>query len=320
VAALLAARCRHPSWGAQTRVSLLSTHHPRWPWPARATVWDLRSRHHVRPRRRKRRAIGHPGQPTSHNAAPHEVWSADVTGHFQTGDGRYGSPLTSTARYRRVRLGCEALSATRVQEATPVFTRVVKACGWPPRLRPDSGVPCATNPLARLSPVSAWWVRLGLLPECIDPGNPPQHGRHARRQRTLHADTTRPPGANLRAPPRPFHPCRAAGTHARPHEALDLPTPAACDAPSPRKMPHKRPPRAYPDRVEVRDIRAHGGIRGHHPWGNVSPTCVGEDIGLEASDEGVWQVDVGPLTRGRLLERPRRMENVYGRLTRHRGL
>src|SRR5262245_46036648 len=45
VAAILKARPRHPSWGAKTLVSLLSPRHPRWPWPARSTVWDILSRH-----------------------------------------------------------------------------------------------------------------------------------------------------------------------------------------------------------------------------------------------------------------------------------
>ena len=214
-------------------------------------------------------------------------------------------------------LACEALSSTRVQEATPVFRRLFKAFGLPPRLRPDTGVPCATNTLARLSQLSARWVHLGLRPECIDPGTPHQNGRHERRHRPLNADTTRPPGANLRARPRQFTHVREELNHERPHEALDRHTPAACDAPSPRKMPHKLPPLAYPDRFAVRDGRAHGGIRWHHHGVNVSHTGVGEDVGLEEIDDGVWHIYFGPLNLGRLLERHRRIADVYGRLKRH---
>jgi putative transposase len=131
VAAILDARRRHPSWGAKTLVSLLSTRHPRWPWPARSTVCALRSRHHLVSRRRKRRAIGPPGKPPSHMTAPNEVWSADGTAPFKTGDGRSCYPLTSTEGDCRFLLGCEALSSTRVQEAKPVFTRVFKEVGLP---------------------------------------------------------------------------------------------------------------------------------------------------------------------------------------------
>ena len=97
--------------------------------------------------------------------APNEVWSADFKGHFKTGDGHSCYPLTIPDGDRRFLLGCEALSSTRVQEAKPVFTRVFKAFGLPQRIRTDNGVPFATNTLARLSQLSAWWVRLGLLPE-----------------------------------------------------------------------------------------------------------------------------------------------------------
>jgi putative transposase len=95
--------------------------------------------------------------------APNEVWSADFKGHFKTGDGRYCYPLTSTDGYSRFLPGAQALSFPRVQEAKPVCTRVFKAFGLPQRLRTDNGVPFATNPLARLSQLSAWWVRLGRL-------------------------------------------------------------------------------------------------------------------------------------------------------------
>ena len=78
-------------------------------------------------------------------------------------------------------------------------------------------------------------------------------------------------------------------------------------------MPHKLPPLEYPDRFEVRYV-----IRWHHQWANVSHVCVGASVGLEETDDGVWNVDFGPLTRGRLLERPMRIADAYGRLTRHR--
>ena len=318
VAAILEARQRHPSWGAKKLVSILSTRHPRWPWPARSTVCDILRRHGLVPTKRKRRAIGHPGKPISHIGAPHAVWSADFTGHFKTGAGRDGYPLTITDGYSRFLLSCQALSSTSVAEATPVFTRVFKAFGLPQRIRTDNGVPFATNTLARLSQLSAWWVRLGIVPECIEPGKPPQNGRHERLHRPRKADTTRPPGATLRAPQRKFNDFREAFNHERPHEALDMRTPAAYDEPSPREMPNTRPPLEYPDRFEVRYVSANGGIRWNSQWVNVSITGAGAYGGREDIDAGGWNVSVGPLKLGRLLERHMRIEDAYGRLKRHR--
>ena len=318
VAAILDARGRHPSWGAKKLLSILYKRHPRWPWPARSTVCDILRRHGLVPKKRLRRVIGHPGTPTSAIDAPNEVWSADFKGHFKTGDGHSCYPLTLTDGSSRFLLSCQALASTSVAAARPVFMRVFKEFGLPRRIRTDNGVPFATNTLARLSQLSAWWVRLGILPEFIEPGKPQQNGRHERRQRTLKAETTRPPGATLRAQQQKFNHFREEFNQARPHEALDLRTPAACYEPSPRAMPTKLPPLEYPDRFEVRDVSANGGIRWHHQWVNVSTTCVGEYVGLEAIDDGVWKVYFGPLTRGRLHERHMRIEDAYGRLKRRR--
>ena len=199
-----------------------------------------------------------------------------------------------------------------------MFTRVCKEFGLPQRIRPDNGVPVAPNTLGRLSQLSAWWVRLGILPECIEPGTPPQNGRHERMHRTLKAETTRPPSATLPAPQRQFNHFREEFNHERPHEALDMRTPAACYDPSPRKMPHQLPPLGYPDRFEVRYVSAKGGIRWTHQWGNVSHVCGGASVGLEEIDAGVWNIYVGPLKLGRFLEPHMRIEDAYGRLKRRR--
>ena len=318
VEAIIEVRCRHPSWGAKKLLSILHTRHPSWSWPGRSPVCDMLRRHRLVPKKRHHRHIGHPGQPTTRMAAPHEVWNADCPGQFKTGDGLYCDPLTVADGYRRVLLGCPALSSTRVAEAKPVCTRLFKEFGWPTRLRTDHGGPVATNTLGRLSPLSAWWVRLGILSECIEPGTPQPNGRHERLQRTLKAATTRPPARTRRAQQLTCDRFREECNCQRPHEALDRRTPATCDDPSPRTMPHQLPPLEYPDRFEVRDVSANGGIRWHHQWVNVSHVCIGPYVGLEEIDDGVWNVYFGPLTRGRLLKRHLRIEDADGKLKRHR--
>jgi putative transposase len=270
------------------------------------------------PKTRHRRHIGHPGNPTTLIAAPNEVWSADFKGQFTTADGLYCDPLTVADGDRRLLLGWQALSSTRVAEAKPVFTRLFNAFGLPTRIRPDHGVPLATKTLGRLSPLSAWWVRLGIFPACIAPGKPQHNGRHERRHRTLKAATTRPPARTRRAQPRTCDRFREEFNGQRPHEALDMQPPASRDEPSPRQRPNKLPRLEYPDRFEVRDVRANGGIRWNPQWGNGSHPGLGADVGLEDIDDGLWHVDCGPLTLGRLLERHRRIEEASGRLTRRR--
>src|SRR6185369_10024774 len=145
-------------------------------------------------------------------------------------------------------------------------------------IRTDNGVPFATNTLARLSQLSAWWVRLGVLPEFIEPGKPQQNGRHERMHRTLKAETTRPPANTRLAQQRKFDRFRQEFNFERPHEALDMHTPASAYQSSPRPMPDRLLPFEYPDRFEVRYVSANGGIRWNRQFVNVSTTCVGEYV------------------------------------------
>jgi hypothetical protein len=188
----------------------------------------------------------------------------------------------------------------------------------PERIRTDNGVPFATVSLARLSSLSAWWIRLGILPELIEPGKPQQNGRHERFHRTLKAETTRPPAANRRAQQRKFNAFGGEYNHLRPHEALALATPASLYQPSPRPYPEKLPRLEYPAHFETRYVSYNGGIRWNSEWVNVSITCAGEYVGLEEIDNGIWNVYFGPVKLGRLIEEQMRIEDASGQLWRHK--
>src|SRR5262249_20476706 len=319
VHAILEARRRHRSWRGKTLRPPVPRPPPRALLPGRPTACDILKRHGLIPTRRHRRRIGHPGKPTSQILAPNDVWSADYKGQFRTGDGRYCYPLTVADGFSRYLLGCQALASTAGEGAKPIFTRLFQEYGLPKRIRSDNGVPFATNTLARLSTLSAWWVRLGILPELIEPGRPAQNGRHERMHRTLKAETTRPAAGSLAAQQRKFNVFREEFNHERPHEALDQETPAAYYTTSPRPMPDRPLPLEYPDRFEVRYVSANGGIRWNSRWVNVSIVCVGEYVGLEEIADGIWTVYFGPLRLGRLNERHMRIEDAYGRLYRRHG-
>jgi putative transposase len=315
--ALLEVRRRHPSWGGKKLLTIVHKAHPRWELPHRSTVCEILSRNGMVPKKPRRRHIGHPGRPHSAILAPNDVWSADFKGQFKTGNGRYCYPLTVTDNFSRYLLSCQALSSTAVDEARPVFVRLFKEYGLPKRIRTDNGVPFATTTLARLSRLSAWWIRLGVLPEFIEPGKPQQNGRHERMHLTLKAETTRPPAHSLPGQQRKFNAFVEEFNNERPHEALDQDTPASWYEPSSREMPTKIKPFVYPDRFEVRYVSGNGGIRWNNDWVNVSTVCIGEYVGLEEIDNGIWTVYFGPLKLGRFNERLMRIEDQYGLLKRH---
>lgn len=318
VNALVQLRHRHPTWGPKKLLKILAGRHPDWSLPGRTATSDLLKRHGLVRRKSARRRIGHPGKPNLLITAPNQVWCADFKGQFRMGNGRHCYPLTVTDGFSRFLLGCHGLPSTAVVGAKPVFQRLFEEYGLPQYIRTDNGVPFATNTLARLSRLSAWWVRLGVLPQLIEPGKPQQNGRHERMHRTLKAEATRPPAHAMCSQQRRFDGFRKQFNHVRPHEALEQRTPSDLYTPSLRPMPGKIPPLEYPDRYEVRYVSANGGIRWNSSWVNLSTTCVGEYVGLEEIDDGIWNVYFGALRIGRLLERTMKIEDAYGRLFRHR--
>ncbi len=68
----------------------------------------------------------------------------------------------------------------------------------PQAMRTDNGPPFASRPVAGLSRLAVWWIKLGILPERLAAGHPEQNGRHERMHRTLKQEAAQPPAANRR--------------------------------------------------------------------------------------------------------------------------
>jgi transposase InsO family protein len=316
VAELVRLRKRHPSWGAKKLLKVLGRARPDVDWPKRATACDILKREGLVRRKRQRRKVGHPGKPTLQATEPNHIWAVDFKGEFKTTDGLYCYPLTVTDNFSRYLFGCQALASTSFKLTKPVFVRLFREYGLPELIRSDNGTPFASVSLARLSSLSAWWIRLGILPQLIEPGRPSQNGRHERMHRTLKAETTRPPAANLAAQQRKFNRWREEFNHDRPHEAIDLETPATVHTPSPRPFPEKLAPIEYPDHFEKRFVSKNSGIRWNSRWVNISSTIAGEYVGLEEIDNGVWLIYFGPVKLGILHENTMKVEDAFGHFNR----
>ena len=308
VEALLTARQRHPTWGPKKLLAWLHRRQPDAPWPAPSTVARLLHRHGLARPRRRRQPLGHPGRPLTPMTAPNRIWTADFKGQFKTGDGQYCYPLTIVDGYSRFLLACQGLADTSQQGARPVFERLFRECGLPQIIRTDNGVPFASCAARRLSKLSVWWIRLGILPELIEPGAPQQNGRHERFHRTLKAETTRPPAGSRAAQQRRFNTFRAQYNHERPHEALRQRAPAQLYTPSPRPYPEQLLPLEYPKHFEVRYVSRNGGIRWRKRWVNISHVLDQQHVGFEEIADGFWDVYFGPLWLGRLNERTGRVD------------
>ncbi len=296
--AAFALRRRRPTWGAAKILGRLDELHPDWPLPAPQTLHRHLVRKRLVKKRRKSRRQPHPGRPTAPFDAPNSIWSADFKGQFKTLDGIYCYPLTVQDGFSRYLLGCQGLSGTTYAGSRRVFTRLFREFGVPERIRTDNGTPFASMALGRLSRLSVWWIKLGILPDLIEPASPQQNGRHERMHRDLKAETTIPPAANRSAQQRRFNTWRVDFNEIRPHEAHGQKPPASVYEPSNRPLPSKLHTPEYPAHFEIRKVSTNGGVRWHSIWVNVSHLLAGEYIGLEEVADDVWAVHFGPVALG----------------------
>jgi len=300
---LLGVRDKHPSWGPAKLVHYLARRHREVRvWPAISTVADLLKRHGlVQPRRRRRRPV-HPGTVPIHTTAPNDLWTADFKGQFRTGNGIYCYPLTIADQDTRFLLCVHGLLNTRSMSALPVFERTFREYGLPLAIRTDNGVPFANTGLSGLTRLNVWWLRLGIQHQRIRPASPQENGAHERMHRTLKAETTRPPAADLVRQQRRFATFRREYNHDRPHAALAGDPPAARYIPSRRPYPEALPPLEYPGHFLVKRVTSAGTIRFKYSLPFLAFALTGHQVGLEETDDGIWSVYLGTVLIGKLDE------------------
>ena len=307
---LLDVRKLHPSWGPKKLVHYLARRHREVRvWPAISTVADLLKRHGVvRPRRRHSSSV-HPGTVPIHTTAPNDLWTADFKGQFLTRNGIYCYPLTIADQETRYLLRVHALLNTRTTSALPVFERAFREYGLPLAIRTDNGVPFASTGLHGLTRLNVWWLRLGIQHQRIRPASPQENGAHERMHRTLKAETTRPPEADLARQQRRFNTFRREYNEDRPHEALAGDPPGAHYEPSHRPYPNTLPPLESPGHFLVKHVSQVGTIRLKYNLVVLGRALNGQHVGLEETDDGIWSVYLGPLLLGKLEEATMK---VYG--------
>lgn len=293
-AALVALRKTHPNWGGRKLLVVLERRRPelvaRYGLPAASTTTDILHRHGLIAPRPKRHRRTHPGTSPIQAEAPNDVWTADFKGEFLMGNHRYCYPLTIQDAHARFLLGCEALASTGHATAQPVFTRLFHSYGLPKAIRTDNGAPFASVGLCGLSRLSVYFIKLGIRPDRIAPGCPQQNGRHERMHRTLKAETTRPPEATMQAQQQRFDTFRQEFNTVRPHEALEMQTPASHYRASPRPMPKHLPEPSYAGHMEVRRIGKSGCFRWRGRFVFLTTVLEHEYVGFEEVDDGLWNV------------------------------
>ena len=282
---LRAARRVHPTWGPKKLRAWLAAAEPGTDWPAESTIGEvLRRAGLTQPRAQPKRPAARPAAPE----VPNALWTIDYKGQFRTGDGVWLYPLTVQDAHSRYLLGCAGHRRVSGPATRATLQKVFREHGLPERLRSDNGSPFASVGAGRLSKLAAWWLKLGIELERIQPGKPQQNGRHERMHRVLKAETARPPAANRRRQQERFDRFRDEYNLVRPHEALAQRTPASAHARSAREYPERVPDPEYPLHWERRRVRRDGSLKFQGRQPHLSEALAGEAVGLV--EEELWQI------------------------------
>ena len=290
-AAIVAARREKPTWGARKiRERLLRRLPHAVKVPACSTIHAVLDRHGLVSRPRLRRGTRAQGTALSQGLSPNDLWCADYKGEFLLGNKRYCYPLTVTDHASRFLLLCEALESNKEDSAFRAFERLFQERGLPQAIRSDNGVPFASpNGLFNLSKLSVWWLRLGISIERIRPGHPQQNGRHERMHLTLKQETTRPAAANILQQQAKFDAFLEEFNQERPHEALQMKSPADVYIAS-RRLYQGVPEPHYPFHDKTVVVTSCGRLCLFRKKINLSTSLAAQAVGIKEVDQGIWLV------------------------------
>ena len=293
---------QHPSWGAPKIHWILKARFGRLGLPSEAAIsrwlknWGL-----IRARRSRVRRGATLLRPALRPARrPNDVWTVDFKGHFRTGDGARVEPLTVRDLASRFILAFCCLRCQNVKVARAAFEAIFRQYGITRAIRCDNGSPFGSTGALGLTRLSAWWVKLGIGVEFIEPGHPEQNGAHEQMHRVYKAETLNPPSANLRGQKRRTCQWCWEYNHQRPHEALAMGFPGDYYRKSKCRMAGRLKPWVYPPGWKSRLVKDNGMIWLHGRSRFLGHAFARERVGLKRLHPGKWEVYFGTCLAGEL--------------------
>jgi len=295
---------RHPAWGAPKLHWVLKRRFGLANLPSEAAIsrwlkaWGLTRRRIVRIR--KGPAVVRSGLTVARR--PNEVWTVDFKGWFRTGDGTKVEPLTVRDLASRYILGFALLPDQKVATTRQAMGQLFRRFGLPRAIRVDNGSPFGAVGAMGLTRLSAWWVKLGIRVEFIEPGHPEQNGGHEQMHRMYKAELLAEVAQTVRGQSR-----RTCGwcweyNYRRPHEGLGMTTPATHYRKSPRKLPCQLKPWRYAKAWESRRVKGKGMISLNGRLRFVGEAFEMDRVGLKRLHPGSWEVYFGPYLAGVLAD------------------
>jgi len=288
---ILKLKAKHKQWGAKKIRILLLNDFTQKEIPSVVTVHNILKRNGlVCPQKRMRRVK--PVFPIFDPKTCNEVWSADYKGKFLMGNKIYCHPLTIADSKSRFLFTAKGHYRENLKSAKAEFTKVFRVYGIPKQIHTDNGSPFGSvRAIQRYTQLSYWFIELGIQPVFSDPTHPEQNGRHERMHRDLKAACAKPSAFDLKAQQRKLNHFVKEYNNVRPHEALNMKTPAVVHDYSTKIFPEKIANFDYNPKYKTLKVTQNGAIRWKsYYWVYLTAALKGKYVGIEEQGNGIWKV------------------------------
>ncbi len=248
-------RERHPAWGARKIAHVLQRDEQIHLAPS--TVNSVLRRHGRISEQASQAAT--PWHRFEHTE-PNALWQIDFKGHFATAKQRCHA-LTVLDDHSRFNVVLHALGDERRDSVQPVLQSAFERYGLPERINGDNGNPWGNRGQPGLTGLAVWLIRLGVRLSYSRPMHPQTNGKDERFHRTMKAEVlARQQFHDLHDAHKHLSKWRHIYNFERPHESLQMQTPASRYRPSLRVMPKQLPPIEYAPGELVRKVQKNGWI------------------------------------------------------------
>lgn len=287
-------RSKYQHWGGEKLRELLLREHRQEDVPSIRTIERVlkRSGFVTERRRRQRRKELYAARTLTEPQGPNDVWTVDFKGWWKTLNGATVFPLTIRDAFSRYILDVSALTKADTQAVQERFIECFETYGVPRFIRSDNGSPFASiRAIQGLTALSAWWIKVGAIPERIVPGQPQMNGAHERMHFDMKREIQARPGMTVLDQQKRFDDWRQEFNTVRPHKALHNKTPSSVYTRSKRLYDRAEPEYDYPTTYETRRVNRGGRFywRGKELF--ISSALDGEPIGIHWENDNslsIW--------------------------------
>lgn len=284
---VLTIRDEHSAWGGRKIRRILLTRgfsHV----PAPSTITEILRRHG---RLKSEESSPHKTWKRFEHEAPNRLWQMDFKGHFPMENGGRCYPLTILDDHSRFSTCLKACGDEKGRTVQPVLTDTFRRYGLPECMIMDNGSPWGIGRHS-FTHLTAWLIRLGIYVSYSRPYHPQTLGKDERFHKTLNVEVLANRSLyDLMHCQKKFDDWRDIYNTVRPHEALDMKTPAQCYHPSLRPFPETLEQIEYGPGDIIRKVQGKGEISYKNRYFLVGRAFHGYPVALRhTTEDGIMDV------------------------------